>query len=162
MHEDVLAQHKHLDILPGAELTFRQGRAVLHDALVLCALLLVHKVRDKHVQGLIAHHKAAQGLQNLFVGFCIDPVITVYYLKVNTGCCPQACIYGLAVAAVLLMDGAADARIACLILVRDLGSVILGGAVVHDQDLHLVSARKQGLDAVSHIGLRIITGNCNG
>ncbi len=31
------------DILPGAELTFRQGRAVLHDALVLCALLRTQK-----------------------------------------------------------------------------------------------------------------------
>ena len=54
--------------------------------------------------------------------------------------------------AVLLMDRTADTRIACLVLVRDLGGVVLGGSVIYDQDLHLISTRKQGLNAVSHVG----------
>ena len=152
MHQNVLAQHEHLHILPGAELAFWQRRAVLHDAFVLRALLLVYEIGDEHIQGLIAHDKATQGFQNLFVSFCVDPVITIYYFKINTGCSPQTCIYGLAVAAVLLMDGTADARIACLVLVRDLGGVVLGGSVIYNQNLHLISTRKQGLNAVSHVG----------
>ena len=152
MHQNVLAQHEHLHILPGAELAFWQRRAVLHDAFVLCALLLVYEISDQHIQCLLTHNEAAQGLQDLFVRLCVDPVITVYNFKINTGCCPQSCVYGLTMTAVLLMDRTADTRIACLVLVRDLGSVVLDRAVIYDQDLHLISARKQGLNAVSHVG----------
>ena len=127
---------------------------------MLCALLLIDKVGDEHIQGLVTHNKVSQRLQYFFVCFLIDPVIAVYHFKVDTGCCPKTGIDCLTVAAILLMDGLADARITRLVLVRDLGGIVLCEAIIHDQDLYFVSAREQRLDTVSHIAFRIITRNC--
>ena len=54
--------------------------------------------------------------------------------------------------AIFLMDGPTDARIIFLVFIGNLRGPILGGTVVHDQDLHLIAAGQQGVDAVSHIG----------
>ena len=56
-----------------------------------------------------------------------------------------------AMSAVLLMDRFADPRIFFLVAVSDLGRIVFCGTVVHDQDLHLISARKQRLDTIFHI-----------
>ena len=110
--------------------------------------------------GLVAHDKASKRLQNFFICLLIDPVIAVYHFKIDTGRCPKTGIDCLTVTSVFLVDGLADTRITCLVLVCDLSRIVLRGAVIHDQDFYLVSARKQRLDTVSHIAFRIVTWNC--
>ena len=56
-----------------------------------------------------------------------------------------------AVALVGLMDGADDPGMPALQTVGDLRRPVRG-AVIDDEDLHLVSAHQQGADAVFHIG----------
>ena len=61
---------------------------------------------------------------------------------------PDALVDPLAVAAVLLVDGPDDIGVLLGIAVADGGGVVLGGAVVHQNDLDVVAPLEQGLHTV--------------
>ena len=161
MHQNVLTQLEVLHLIPGEDLSRRHRMAVLHGLLVLCPLLLIDKVRDQHIQLFIFPDKPAQGVKHLPVSIAVHPVVAVHHLEKHAVRILQAGIDRFTVAAVLLVDGPADIRILRLILPRNLQGVVLLGTVIHDDNLHLLAARKQRLDAVSHIFRGIVTRNRN-
>ena len=61
------------------------------------------------------------------------------------------------VSAVLLVDDLHNGRIFRRVFVRDLGSIILCGTVVNQDDLRLFPGCQQCIDAMTHILCRIIT-----
>ena len=60
MHQDVLARDEHLHIIPGEHLVFGKGCVVVHYFFMLRTLLLIHKVGDQHIQGILSVHEPAQ------------------------------------------------------------------------------------------------------
>ena len=64
-------------------------------------------------------------------------------------------IDALAVATVLLMDDADDGGVFFGVGIGDLAGVVLG-AVIHKDDLGVLPRGEQGLDAVIHIGSRVV------
>ena len=122
--------------------------AVLH--------MLVHIVADHQIRRGAAGYQRGQTLQHLLQGVGVQPVVAVHYLVVQAGGVADALIDALAVAAVLLMDGLDDGGVLCGVLVADGGGVILGGTIVHQDDLGLLPGGEQGLDAVAHICRRVV------
>ena len=57
----------------------------------------------------------------------------------------------LTMSSIFLMDCLYDSRIFCCILISDLSRTVFGRSIIYNDDLHFVSARKQGFDTVSHI-----------
>ena len=58
---------------------------------------------------------------------------------------------------VWLVNGPADSGILLLITVGNLSRPVLG-SIVHNQDLHLVTADQQRIQAPFHVILRIVAG----
>ena len=85
MHQDILSCYEYLHIVPAKELIFRKCQLVAHDLLVSCALFLIDKVCDQHIEGVFSVDEAAQGVKHLSVCLLIDPVITVHDLKIDPG-----------------------------------------------------------------------------
>ena len=102
----------------------------------------------------------SQLFQNGEIGIFFYPVVTVYHFKINSGRIFNSGVDRRAVSAVFLMDRLYDRRIFCRIFVCDFGGVILR-TVVDNQNFNILSPRKQRFDAMCHIILRIIAGNCN-
>ena len=85
VHQDILSCYEYLHIVPAKELIFRKCQLVAHDLLVSCALFLIDKVCDQHIEGIFSIDEAAQGVKHLSVCLLIDPVITVHDLKIDPG-----------------------------------------------------------------------------
>ena len=162
MHQYVLACHEEFNVIPSKDLLLWKRGVVLHDLLAFCPLFLIHKVGNQHVQGLFPVHKTAQGFKYFLKGLLIHPVIAVHHLKKDSGGIPKTGIHCLAMPPVLLMDCPADGRVSSRIFIRNLCCPVLGRAIIHNDDLHLLPARKQGIDTMFHITLRVIAGYCHG
>ena len=61
-------------------------------------------------------------------------------------------------AAVLLVDDPDDIGVLLGIAVGD-GAGVVPGAVVHQDDFHLVASLQEGVDAVLHVVLRVVAGD---
>ncbi len=109
-----------------------------------------------------AGHQSGQLGKHLFEGIDVQPVVTVHDFVVQTGGVADALIHTLAVAAVFLMDGLDDGGVLGGIFITDGRGVVLYGTVVHQNDLGLLSGRKQGLDAMTHICRRVVARNGKG
>ena len=71
----------------------------------------------------------------------------------------QASIDSTSVPLIFLMNSFDTIRVFDCIFICNLCSVILSGAVVYDQDFHVLSAGQKAFDAVSHICGGIIARN---
>ena len=60
------------------------------------------------------------------------------------------------------MDGLDDGGVLGGIFIADGRGLVLDGTVVHQDDLGLLPGGEQGLDAVAHIGRRIVAGHGKG
>ena len=159
MHQDILSQAEASCTVPVDELAFWERHVVVHDLFVFCALFLINEVGNQHIQRHIVMDKFAQRIQNLHIRLFVDPVIAVHDLIIDARRIAQSRIDGLAVTTVFLMNRPANPRIVSLILIGNLRRIIFCGTVIHDQDLHLIAARQQGFDAVTHICRRIVARN---
>ena len=146
---------------PVNQLFLWNGGPVIHYLFPLCPLFLVYKVCNQHIQGDIVMAELAQGLKYLTVSILIHPVVTVHHLEKNTCGIPKAGIDRLTMAAVLLVDGAADSRVTFFVFVCNLTGVVFRRTVVHNEDLHLITAREQRFDTMPHVSRRVIAGDCN-
>ena len=160
VHQDVLTLVEAAHLIPADHLLFGQGIAVAHHLFVAGAHLVVHKVAHHQVHLLLLLHEAAQSAQDLGKGLFIHPVVAVHDLEVTAPGVFQAGHHRRAVAAVLLMHRTHDAGIQSLVFIRN-GSGIVLGAVVHNQDLHLVAAGEQGIHTMAHVVLRVEAGHCD-
>ena len=77
----------------------------------------------------------AQLGQDLLQGIGVEPVVGVDDLEVGAPCLGEPRVDDLAVAAVVLVDGSVEAWVATLPPEGALEGVVLGGAVVDDEDL---------------------------
>ena len=92
MHEHVLSFMEMLHITPGEHFIYRESMFIAHHLAAFFSHLLIYKIGDQHIQNLFTARKAAQSFQYLHIRFFLHPVITVYYLKINTGCVLYTCI----------------------------------------------------------------------
>ena len=72
----------------------------------------------------------------------------------------KALVDAFSVAPVGLMDGPDDPWILLGIPVTDLWRLVLGGAVIHQNDLHILSPCQQRVYTFFHIRSAIIAGYC--
>ena len=148
-------------ILPGEHLIFRQHIFIADHLLALLAFLFIDIVGDQHVQDLISARKHTKGIQNRLIRRIQHPVVAVNHLEKQAAGLFNSRIHTGAVAAVFLMDGFYDGGILFSVLVRNFCRFV-GGAVIHDENLHILPARKQRIDAFAHVLFRIVAGyrNC--
>ena len=118
--------------------------------------LIVDEVTDEHVDRSTGHDELTELLQHLRKGFIIEPVIGIDDLIEEAARVAETGIDRLPVAAVLLMHRLYDARVLRLVLLRDLEGIILLRAVINDDDLHLVTTRKDRLNALPHVRGRVV------
>ena len=159
MHQYVMTLVKMLHITPCKNLIHREA-CLTHYLLMLCALLLIHVIGQKHIQCCVPSRQFPQLIKNFLISIRIYPVIAVHYLKIQTGCIADPGIDSLSMSTILLMDCTDDRRVFLLVLVCDCRSIILRGTIIHDQDLHVLSSRQNAFDTVPHIAFRIVTWNC--
>ena len=159
VHQDILAQHEVLHLIPAENPVLREGSAVAHDLLMLLSHLIIDKVADKHVHRRALQHLLPQLVQHPGQRLRIDPVVGIHHLEEKAAGIAEARIHRLPVSAVLLVHRLADPGVFLLILLRDLQGIVLPGAVIDDDDLHLIPCRQDALYAVPHIGCRIVAGN---
>ena len=162
VHQQVLGGTEAADLVPAEHLIAGEYVAVVHHPLGVGLSVLVDIVADHHVHQLVVPDELAQLIQRLVQGGHIHPVVGVHHLIVDTPGVADALVDALTVAAVGLMDGPDNVGVLLLVAVADGRGVVLGGAVVHQDDLDVVAALEQGLHAVLHIGSGVITGDGKG
>ena len=123
--------------------------------------LLVHVVRDKQVNALVALLKATQDRKHGRKGSAVKPVVRVDNLVVGALRLAQARKDGDTVAAVLLMHRADNAGVTRLPLVG-LGGRLVLGTVIDDDNLDvggIIAPLQNGGDAMVHVLGGVIRGN---
>ena len=149
------------DLIPGKDLLARQGKFVANSGMRALVNLLVHVVRDKQVNALVALLKATQNRQHGRKGSAVKPVVRVDDLVVGALCLAQTRKDGNTVTAILLVHRADDSRITGLPLVG-LGGRLVLGAVVHHDNLDIggvIAPLQDGGDAMVHVLGGVIRGN---
>ena len=162
VHQDVLIRAEVAHMGPVEQAVLREHVGVAHGQGGVVLHMLVHIVADHHVRRGAAGHQSGQLGKHLFEGIDVQPVVTVHDFVVQTGGVADALIHTLAVAAVFLMDGLDDGGVLGGIFITDGRGVVLYGTVVHQNDLGLLSGRKQGLDTMTHICRRVVARNGKG
>ena len=151
-----------MDVVPGEHFPGRENVPVVHELLAAVLHVLVDIVADQHVQLLPEGDERAQLVQRLREGLFVQPIVGVHDLVVKAAGMAQTLIDPFPVAAVFLVDGAHDVGILGGVAVADGGGVVLGGAVVHQNDLDIVAALQNALDALVHIARGVIAGHGEG
>ena len=149
------------NLVPGKDLFSRQGKLVTNGRMRTLVNLLVHVVRDKQVNALVALFKAAQNRQHGRKGSAVKPVVRVDNLVVGALRLAQTRKDGNTVAAILLVHRADDSRITGLPLVG-LGGRLILGAVVHHDNLDIggiIAPLQDGGNAMVHVLSGVIRGN---
>ena len=162
VHQQVLGGAEAADVVPGEHPVLGEHVGVPHDLLGVVLHVLVHVVGDEQIHRIVRGGKLPQLVQHGLEGPLVQPVVGVHHLVIQAAGVAQALVDALAVAAVLLVDGPDDVRVLRGVAVADGGGVVLGGAVVHQDDLNVLPAGEQGLDAVIHIGGGVVAGNGEG
>ena len=156
MHQDVLVGAEAPDVHPAEQPVLRENVGVPDGVAGAVLDVLVDIVAEQQVGGGAAVEQQAQPVQHLFKGFGVQPVVAVHHLVIKAGGVADALVDPFAVAAVLLMDGPDDGGVFGGVLVADGGGVVFGRAVVDQDDLGVLAGGPQGVDAVAHIGRRVI------
>ena len=123
--------------------------------------LLVHIVRDKQIDALVALLKATQNRKHGRKRRTAEPVVRVDDLVVGALCLAQAREDGHAVTAVLLMHRADDTGVTRLPLIG-LSCRLVLGTVIDDDDLDIggvIAPLQNGGDAMVHVLGGVIRGN---
>ena len=162
MHQYVMSLDKMMAVCPGKHLLHRQNMAILNHLFTALAFFFIDIIADEHVQCLTASCQLPQSVQNLKICILLHPVIAVHYFKIQSLGIGDSGIHCRAMSAVLLMDSTDNGRELCLIFICDLCGTILGGSVINDQDLYILTADEQRINTFSHILFRIVAGNCYG
>ena len=159
VHEQVLARQEGAHLVPAELIALWQHIAVAHDLLLAFVYLVVDVIGHHHVAGYRRVQLAAQVHHEREHGRRIEPVVGVDHLEVEARRMGEPRVHRAAVALVGLMDGADDVGVLVLPAVADGRRVVLGRAVVHEQDLDVLAAGEQRLHAVIHVGCRVVAGH---
>ena len=124
--------------------------------------MLIDVVGNHQVHQLVVPDELAQLVQHLVEGVHVHPVVGVHHFVVDAPGVADALIHPLAVAAVLLVDGTDNFGVLFCVPVADGGGVVLGGAVIHQDDFNVVPALKERIHTVLHIRRRVVAGDGEG
>ena len=155
VHQDVFVRRELADLLPGENAAFGQDALVVDDVAGVVGHMLIDIVGHHQIKRLLVVEVGAQLGQDLLQGIGVEPVVGVDDLEVDAGGIADALVDALAVAAVLLMYGFYDGGVLFGVGVGNFAGVVLG-AVIHKDDLGVLPRGEQGLDAVIHIGSRVV------
>ena len=150
VHKNVLIQAEMADIVPAENLVLRKYIIIADDFFMGHADFLIHIIGDHHIYRRIRVHKSFDCLKDLEEGISVYPVVAVDDFKIFAGSVGQAAVDSVTVAAVFLIDGFHYGRIFSGILFGDL-LCIVAGAVINDDDFHILSTRQYGMDCFFHI-----------
>ena len=162
VHQQVLGGLEAPDVLPAEHPAHREYVAVGHDPLGVVLHVLIDVVGYHQIHQLAVPDKLAQLVQHLTQGVHVQPVVGIHYLIIDSPGIADALVDPLAVAAVGLVDGPDNVGVLFGVAVADGGGVVLGGAVVHQNNLDVLPPLEQGLDAVVHVGRRVVAGDGKG
>ena len=164
MHEQILARAEMPHFCPGELAAFGEDVAVMHDGARVLMHLFVDVVGHHQIGGVIAPCLRAHVGHDVLHGAAIEPVVGVDHLEVQAGRVGKAGVDRLAMPAVFLVNGLDDARVAFLPRVGFFSRVVLGRAVVDDDDLDVVeaglpAASQQRFYAFVHVFRGVVTRN---
>ena len=159
VHQQILGGTEPPDLLPAKDPAHGKYVPVVHYLLGVVLHMLIDIVGDHHIDGLFVPLELPQLVQHLFQRVHVHPVVRVHYFIVDALGVSDALVDSLSMAAVLLVDGPDNTGIPLLVTVTDGRGLILGGAVVHQDDLNIVPSLEQCVHTVLHIGRRVIAGD---
>ncbi len=156
MHDQILRCMKSSDIVPVTHFLCRENIAVLHDTARSFFQMVVNIIAYKQIRHLtdqtsfFSHTKSPDPRKQSGICRLIQPVIRIHHLKIGPCRQLQPLVDAGPMAAVLLVDRPDDTRIPRRIIVCDLCRGICG-TVIYNNDLHVLSAGEQRIDAPLHI-----------
>ena len=124
VHQQIFADFE-ARFIPAEHAVLRHGVAVLHDVLVLHAHFVVDVVANQHVNFSLLLRERAQLRQHALQALFVHPVVRIDDLEVQPGRVFEAGHHRVAMAAVLLVDGANDGRVLLLIFRRNIRGFVL-------------------------------------
>ena len=165
VHEQVLRHAEMADLVPGDNLAAGHGVVVVDEGLRAILDVLVDIVGDHQVHAGVEFDEVAQLGEQGLEGLRVDPVVRVHDLEIHAVCLGECLEDGDAVAAVVLMDCLDDGGVLLLPLQRALQGIVLGGTVIHNDDLHVfgvIGALEDRADAVVHVLDRVVARDTEG
>ena len=157
VHEQVLPFAEAAGAVPAQDPVPGEGAAVADDLLVGDAHFVIDVVADEQVHRLLHPGEIPQDREDAREGVRIHPVVAVHHLEVEPHGIADAGHHRAAVAGVLLVDGPDGGGVGLRQFIGDGGGAVFG-AVVHDEDLDLLTAGQQRLHTVAHIVLGVVAG----
>ena len=151
MHEQVLRAVEMTYLVPGELAPDREHVGVADGRGASLVDLLVHVVGNHQIGWIRLLKLSAQVGHDGFHRFAIEPVVGIDHLEIHAGGIFQAGVHRAAMAFVLLMNRAHDARMLGLQAACHLERVVLGGAVVNQKNFDIVAAGQQRIDAFLHV-----------
>ena len=139
VHHKILLRAEPSRFFPAAKLSFGKYVPIADCFGRLLLQMIVHIVADDQIRFVFATAPEPQRRQKPVIRLCVQPVVRIHHFKINAGCQRHPCIDAGAVPAVFFMDHSHNVRILRRVSVRDLARPV-GGAVVHQNDLHIVPA----------------------
>ena len=157
VHQNIASLPEKADLVPGNQLVRRNRIFIMHDLMLRRTLLHISEVAQQHIRSFFVPGELLQLIQNLQECIPVQPVITVNHLIIKAARKIHPDIHAGSMSPVWLVNGPADSGILLLITVGNLSRPVLG-SIVHNQDLHLVTADQQRIQAPFHVILRIVAG----
>ena len=157
VHQNIASLPEKADLVPGNRLVHRNRIFIMHHLMLRYSLLHISEVAQQHIRPFFVPGELLQLIQNLQKCVLVQPVITVNHLIIKAACKIHTDIHAGAMSPVRLMNGPADSGILLLIAVGNFSRPVLG-SIVYNQDLHLVTANQQRIQAPFHVILRIVAG----
>ena len=132
-----------MTVTPGKYLILWEHPAVMDDLFTLLSLFLIYIVAYEEIEFLTAHYDLFEFSENLCICGLFNPVIRIDDLEEKSRCILDTCIDCTAMSLIWLVYRTYYFRIFLLILSCYLQSIVLGGTVIDDQYLNIISAGKQ-------------------
>ena len=140
------------DILPVKNLILREHIPVVDTFFVLHSHLFIYIVGNQHIDLFSLILEPAQQSQDFVKRLFIYPVITVHYFKIGARRMSKTCGNRISVTAVFLVYYPDNIRLFPFILPGYLQGIVFG-AIIDDDDLHILSARQDTFNRMCHIVL---------
>ena len=150
-------------VRPAKLLIGRKHIGVTHNSTRVLEYLFVHVVADNHISACgIATNLfgaallLAQIRHDNIHSVLIKPVVRINHFIVVTLSSGQTRINRRAMTAIFFVDGTNNARVLFCQTIGDFSRIVTSGTIVDQNDLNIVTAGQQGINALLHIVSRVI------
>ena len=160
VHQKIGSRVKAADLIPGDYPSGRDGAAVGDQFPFSVLTVVVQIVGDDEIRTASGALHLLQRVQKLFQRLFLYPVVRIHHLEKHPLRLMQAGHHRRAMTAVFPVDRPDQTGITGSVFLRDVQGLI-GGTVVHNQQLQPLAAFQQAFHGPGHVRLRIVARDGN-